>query len=76
MVAVINSVVAAACAGLVLEAAGVRSLAITVAVGAVSGAAVFTSHERHHRRARDGYRPEAVDRAAILISPAQPAHAA
>ena len=76
MVAVVNSVVVAACAGLVLEAAGVRSLAIPVAVGAVVGAGAFTLHERHHRRALDAYSPEAVDRAAILISPPQPADAA
>jgi hypothetical protein len=67
MVAVVNSVVVAACAGLVLEAAGVHSLAIPVAVGAVVGAAAFTLHERHHRRARDAYSPDAVDRAAIVI---------
>jgi hypothetical protein len=76
MVAVVNSVVVAACAGLVLEAAGVRSLAIPVAVGAVIGAAAFTLHERHHRRARDSYSPGDVDRAAILVSPPQPADAA
>jgi hypothetical protein len=76
MVAVVNSVVVAACAGLVLEAAGVRSLAIPVAVGAVIGAAAFTLHERHHRRARDAYGPGDVDRAGILISPPQPADAA
>jgi hypothetical protein len=72
MVAVVNSVVVAACAGLVLEAAGVHSLAIPVAVGAVIGAAAFTMHERHHRRARNAFSPEAVDRAAILIPPPQP----
>jgi hypothetical protein len=71
MVAVVNSVVVAACAGLVLEAAGVHSLAIPVAVGAVIGAGAFSLHERHHRRARDAYRPEAVDRAAISIPPAE-----
>ena len=76
MVAVVNSVVVAACAGLVLEAAGVRSLAIPVAVGAVIGAGAFTLQERHHRRARDSYSPGDVDRAAILISPPQPAAAA
>ena len=76
MVAVVNSVVVAACAGLVVEAAGVRSLAIPVAVGAVIGAGAFTLQERHHRRARDSYSPGAVDRAAILISPPQPADAA
>jgi hypothetical protein len=67
MVAVVNSVVVAACAGLVLEAAGVHSLAIPVAAGAVVGAAAFMLHERHHRRARDAYNPEAVDRAAIVV---------
>jgi hypothetical protein len=71
MVAVVNSVVVAACAGLVLEAAGVHSLAIPVAVGAVIGAAAFTLHERHHRRARDAYSPDAVDRAAITVPPSQ-----
>jgi hypothetical protein len=69
MVAVVNSVVVAACAGLVLEAAGVHSLAIPVAAGAVIGAGAFTLHHRHHRRARDAYRPEAVDRAAIMVPP-------
>jgi hypothetical protein len=67
MVAVVNSVVVAACAGLVVEAAGVHSVAIPVAVGAVVGAVAFTLHERHHRRARDAYSPETVDRAAILV---------
>jgi len=76
MVAVINSVVVAACASLVLEAAGVHSLAIPIALGAVIGAAAFTLHERHHRRARDAYSPEAVDRAAISVPPSQRADAA
>jgi hypothetical protein len=67
MVAVVNSVVVAACVGLVLEAAGVDSLAIPVCVGAVVGAGAFSLHERHHRRARDAYSPEAVDRAAIFV---------
>jgi hypothetical protein len=71
MVAVVNSVVVAACAGLVLEAAGVHSLAIPVAVGAVIGAGAFSLHERNHRRARDAYSPDAVDRAAIFVPPAQ-----
>jgi hypothetical protein len=76
MVAVVNSVVVAACAGLVLKAAGVHSLAIPVAVGAVIGAAAFTLHERHHRRARNAYSPEAVDRAAIVVPLSQRADAA
>ena len=71
MVGVINSVVIGACAGLVLEAAGIHSLAIPVALGAVIGAAAFTLQERHHRRARDAYSPEAVDLAAILVPPSR-----
>ena len=71
MVAVVTSVVVGACAGLVLDAAGVHSLAIPVAVGAVIGAGAFSLHERHHRHALDAYSPEAVDRAAIFIPPAQ-----
>jgi hypothetical protein len=76
MVAVVNSVVVAACAGLVLVAAGVDSLAIPVAVGALVGTGGFSLHERHHRRALDAYSPEAVDRAAISVLPRQPADAA
>ncbi len=76
MVAVVNSVVVAACAGLVLEAAGVHSLPIPVAVGAVIGAGAFSLHERHHRRARDAYRSEAVDRTAISVPTSSQADAA
>jgi hypothetical protein len=76
MVAVVNSVVVAACAGLVLVAAGVHSLAIPVAAGALVGAGAFALHERHHRRALHSYSPGAVDRAAILIPPPLPAQAA
>jgi hypothetical protein len=72
MVAVVNSVVIGACAGLVLEAAGIHSLAIPVALGAVVGAAAFTLQERHHRRARDAYSPDAVDLAAISVPADRP----
>jgi hypothetical protein len=71
MVAVVNSVVVAACAGLVLEAAGVDPLAVPLACGAAIGAGAFSLHQRHHRRARDAYRPQAVDRAAIFVPPSQ-----
>jgi hypothetical protein len=71
MVAVINSVVVGACAGLVLEAGGIHSLAIPVALGAVIGAITFILQERHHRRARDAYSPEDVDRTAIFVPPSQ-----
>lgn len=76
MVAVINSVVVAACAGLVLNAAGVHPIAIPVAIGAVIGAGAFSLHERHHRRVRDAYGPEAVDLAAIFIPASQQVDAA
>ena len=65
MVAVVNSVVLAACAGLALKAAGVDSLPVAVLAGAVVGAGAFSLQERRHRRARDSYDPEAVDRVAI-----------
>ena len=71
MVAVVNSVVAGACAALVLKAAGVDSLAIAVAVGAVIGAGAFSLHERHHGHALDAYSSDAVDRAAIVVPPPQ-----
>jgi hypothetical protein len=67
MVAVVNSVVLAACAGLVLDAAGVHSPAVPIAVGTLIGGVAFSFHERHHRRACDDYKPEAVDLAAILV---------
>jgi hypothetical protein len=66
MVAVVNSVVVRACAGLTLEGVGVNSLAIPLACGAVIGVGAF-SLQRHHRRARDAYSPDEVDLAAILI---------
>ena len=69
MVAVVNSVVVAACAGTVLDAAGVHSLAIPVAAGALIGVGAFGLHHRHHRRALDAYNPETVDRAAIIVAP-------
>ena len=67
MVAVVNSVVVAAIAGLALVAAGVPSMAIPVAAGAAIGAGAYALHHRHHRRALDDYSPDAVDRAAIHI---------
>jgi hypothetical protein len=76
MVAAVNSVVVAACAGLVLVALGVHSLAIPIAVGAGVGAGASSLQQRHHRRARDSYSPGAVDRAVILIPPPRPADAA
>jgi hypothetical protein len=76
MVAVVNSVVVAAFAGLLLEALGVASLGLPLAVGAVVGVVALSLHQLHHRHARDAYRPDAIDRAAIFVPPAQPADAA
>jgi hypothetical protein len=69
MVAVVNSVVVAAVAGVALAAAGVHPLAVPLAAGALVGAGALTLHQRHHRRERDAYTPEGVDRAAIVIPP-------
>jgi hypothetical protein len=71
MVAVVNSVVLAACAGFALRALGVHSLVVPIALGALIGTGAFSLHERHHRQVRDTYRPDAVDRVAIAIPPAQ-----
>jgi hypothetical protein len=73
MVAVINSVVMAACAGLAFVVAGARSLAIAVAVGALVGGGAFALHERHQSRGHDAYRPEGVDLAAIFVAASEPA---
>ena len=69
MVAVVNSVVVAAVAGVALAAAGVHSLALPLGIGALVGAGALTQHHRHHRRARDAYTPDGVDRAAIFLPP-------
>ena len=68
MVAIVNSVVMGACAGLVLTALGGASLAVTLAAGAAVGASALSVHWGHHRRARDAYKPEAIDRFATLIA--------
>jgi hypothetical protein len=69
MVAVVNSVVLAACAGLAVQGLGKGPIAIPFAVGAVVGAVALSLHERHHRRVRGAYSPQAIDRAAIFIPP-------
>lgn len=76
MIAVVNSVVVAACAGLVLEAAGVDSLAIPLTAGAVIGAGAFlitrTPPPSRARRLQAGGR----DPAAISVPPSHQAGAA
>ena len=76
MVALVNSVLIGACAGLLLEALPIGSLAVALAAGAIAAVTTLSMQHRHHRRARDAYRPEAIDRAAIFVPPAQEAHAA
>jgi hypothetical protein len=71
MIGVVNSVVIAGGAGLLLRALGVASLPIILGFGASVGSGALWLHHRHHRRARDTYRPEAVDEAAIYV-PAAP----
>jgi ribose/xylose/arabinose/galactoside ABC-type transport system permease subunit len=67
MVAVVNSVVIGACAGLAVAALPIRSLVIALAAGAIAGLAALSIQRRHHRQASDTYRQELIDRAAILI---------
>jgi hypothetical protein len=70
MVAVLNSVVLGACAGLLLQTLKVESLATILAAGTVVGAIAVSIQRRHHRRARDAYAPEAIDRMSIVVPPA------
>src|SRR4051794_6303160 len=58
MVAVVNSVVLGACAGLLLQTLDVGSLATILAGGTVVGAVALFVQRRHHVRARDAYAPE------------------
>ncbi|HET6868672.1 MAG TPA: hypothetical protein VFH80_22355 [Solirubrobacteraceae bacterium] len=76
MVAVVNSVVVAAVAGLALAATGVDPVGPPLAFAAVVGVGALTLHQRHHRRARDAYTPEDVDRAAIFVPPSPQADTA
>ena len=71
MVAVVNSVVTGACAGLLIAILPIGSLAVVLAAGAVTGAAALWIQRRHHRRASDAYTPERVDRAAISLPAAR-----
>jgi ribose/xylose/arabinose/galactoside ABC-type transport system permease subunit len=73
MVAVVNSVVIGASAGLVVAAFGAESLGVTLAIGAVVGASALAVHRRHHQRARDAFDPEAIDQYATLAAGAQTA---
>jgi hypothetical protein len=76
MVAVLTSAVIGSFAGLLLQTIGVDSLVITLATGAMLGAAAMLIHRRRHRRALDAYSPEATDRAAIFVPEPQQAETA
>ena len=76
MVGVVNSAVIGACAGLAVETLPVVSFAVVLMAGSAAGVVTLMLHRRHHRRARDAYRPEDIDRAAIFVSTAQDAEAA
>lgn len=75
MIAVINSVVLAACAALALNALGVWSPVLPIVVAPVVGTAVFALHERHHRRAFVASTPKTVDRAGVSVPPSYQADA-
>ena len=71
MVGMVNSVVIAASAGLVLAALGAASLAVTLAAGTLVGAVALAMHRAHHRHVRDAYKPETIDRFATLAAGTQ-----
>ena len=73
MVAVVNSIVVGATAGLLLTSFTVAPLAVTLWTGAIAGAAALVMHRVHHRRARDAYEPGGIDHAAIVAPGARPA---
>jgi hypothetical protein len=76
MVGVVNSAVVGACAGLAIQTLAIPSFAVALTGGSITGVATLVLHRRHHRRARDAYRPESVDQAAIVLPVAQDAEAA
>jgi hypothetical protein len=71
MVAVVNSVVIGACAGLVVGRVPIGSLLVALAAGAIAGAGAMSIQRRHHRHASDRYTPEGINRAAIFVPEAQ-----
>ena len=76
MVGVVNSAVIGACAGLAIETLPIGSFAVVLMAGSITGVATLVLHRRHHRRAREAYRPEGIDRAAIFVPVAQETEAA
>ena len=67
MVAVVNSVVIGACAGLAVAVVPIGPLGVALAAGAIAGAATLSIQRRHQRQATDAYTPEGIDRAATFV---------
>lgn len=67
MVAVVNSVVIAACVGPAVAAVPIGSLGVALAAGAIAGVTTLSIQRRHHRRLVEAYRPEGIDRAATFL---------
>ena len=67
MVAVVNSVVVGACAGVVIQTLTAASLGLTLAPGAVVGSASLLLLRHCHLRARNAFSVEDVDRASIVV---------
>ena len=67
MVAVVNSVVIGACAGLAVTILPIGSLVVALTAGAAAGTAALSIHRRYHRRAIEHSTPEGIDRAAIIV---------
>jgi hypothetical protein len=67
MVAVVNTVVIGACAGLAVAVVPIGSLGVPLAAGAIAGAATLSIQRRHQRQATDAYTPEGNDRAATFV---------
>lgn len=67
MVAVLNSVVIGAFAGLLLQTVGVGPLPITLTAGAIVGTVAMLIQRRRHRLVLDAYSADAIDQAAIFV---------
>jgi hypothetical protein len=76
MIGVVNSVVIGACAGLAVETLPIGSLAVSLMAGSIARLVALLLQRRHHRRVRDAYGPERIDRAAIFVPLPQEADAA
>ena len=72
MVAVVNSIVIGACAGLLLTRLTSDLLAPTLVAGSIVGAGALAAFRAHHRGAVRAYAVDEIDRAAIAGPEARP----